>query len=110
MNNQRTAASEPRRQSLQDGSSLAALSHVHYRTAARIHTEAAWQSQVLNIAAVVGAQNVPYSTLVQRASEIMFKGAVYEIERDGLLITMGASLLDHGGFAPIDAKPLEPAS
>lgn len=70
----------------------------HYRTAERIHANAAWQTQVRNIAGVVGAQDVPYSELVHRAREILVKGPTYEVTRGGRTITYGASLIDEGGY------------
>lgn len=80
---------------------LADVSRVHHRTAERIQALAAWQIQVVNAAAAVGAERVPYQTLLQRAREIVLRGATYTVDRGDCSITYGASLIDDGGFVPL---------
>lgn len=98
---------EPRRDGPQGPiASPADLSRLHYRVAERINSCAAWQSQVLNAAAVIGAERVPYLTLVQRAQQILMMGATYTVKRYEGLITYGASLIHPGGYMPIGMSPV----
>lgn len=80
---------------------LADLCRAHYRAAERIHVASAWSHQVRSAAAVVNADGLPFVILVERAREIVFRGAFYTTLNNGRYVIFGASLLDAGGFIPI---------
>jgi len=86
---------------------LADLSRLHYKAAAEIHANMAWQSQVLRAAAAVGVRGTHYLTLVERSREILLFGPTYVADQDGCRIVFGASLLDEGGFVPLEIERAE---
>lgn len=75
-----------------------ALCRAHYRAAERIHAAAAWDAQVRAAAAAVSAEHVGHGLLVERAREIVYRGAFCIARREGRRVWLGASLEHDGGY------------
>lgn len=103
------AGDELRLSTAQQAEGLSALCRAHYRTAERIMAVQLWDHAVKHAAGAVGASHLPYRTLVQRASEIVLRGALYSVRRHGRIITFGASLIDDGAYVPLCSRLENPS-
>lgn len=82
-----------------------AYCRAQHRAAVRIAANEMNPSAVRTAARSVNADDVYHGTLVERAREIVLRGALYACRRNGQIVTFGANLREPHGFAQLLKRP-----